>query len=216
MTSKPQLFYETNSSLYTSQSEITQMFEYSSSQKILENNPNLAMFNKTCSEQLMTFSLDMKCVMELFTSVVGYFLVILTMMNKIPQIIKIYKAKHAKGVLISMFYIDLYMNVNMILTYRHLGMTIGYYGELMMLAVQNVTLIFLIRRYHSTKSIWTSLRDFSFVASYFLFFTFCPNIPEWIWTVQISSVALLNFSSKAPQILLNFRNKSTGQLSFQM
>lgn len=166
-------------------------------------------------KQVKSINLSQECITDTLFSSIGYLLIGITMLNKVPQIIKIYKNKNAEGLLLSMFYIDLFMGINMILYYRHLGLSFNLYGEICMLWVQNIALIFMIREYNKETSSLIKLRDVVCIFGYMIFFSYATFLPDFIWKSLISSAALLNVSSKTPQIILNFRTKSTGQLSFQ-
>mmetsp|Transcript_28576 Transcript_28576/g.32660 ORF Transcript_28576/g.32660 Transcript_28576/m.32660 type:complete len:169 (+) Transcript_28576:123-629(+) len=84
-------------------------------------------------KQVKSINLSQECITSTLISSVGYLLIGITMLNKVPQIIKIYKNKSAEGLLLSMFYIDLFMGINMVLYYRHLGLGFNLYGEICML-----------------------------------------------------------------------------------
>ena len=140
----------------------------------------------------------------------------MTAFNKFPQIIKILNAQSAKGLLISMFYLDNLINLNKMLYYYHIGLQFNLYGEVIVLFIQNLIIIALIWKYNKEITLFSKIRDVLLVILYISFFLIYPSIPEFMWKSLISSVSLINLASKMPQIISNFKEKSTGVLSLHM
>lgn len=147
----------------------------------------------------------------LFSTVLGYAVVVGAVILKVPQILKIVRGGNANGVSLT----------------GNLLETAGYtisaswgiarqlqfkdYGENIFVLVQLVVLCLLIarhqRRVGSTVGTLTALALSLYALSQNLI---SPTIHEALLTVQIG----LGIASRLPQIYLNYRQRATGQLSF--
>ena len=151
----------------------------------------------------------------ILSKILGYFLILLAMFAKTPQIIKILKNKSWDGILISMFYFEEFMNTNRILYFYHYGFSFSLYGDIWMLSIQDYIIIFLCWKYRDDITFKSKIRNVSILLVYVIFLNCFPYIPEYTWNILISSTLMWNILSRGPQVVYNFQNKSTGQLSFQ-
>ena len=137
------------------------------------------------------------------------------MINKLPQIMKIWKNKSVEGIEPSMIYTDLLLNINKTIYFHHTNLAFSLYGEFVILCIQNIILLFQIWFYSKSISAESKIKYSSLTLIYVSIFVFIQGIPEFIWRLLISTASIINLISKIPQIITNYRSKSTGQLSFQ-
>ena len=154
------------------------------------------------------------CISMTLSKLIGYLIILMTVFNKIPQILKIYNSKSGKGIVAQMIYTDLLMNLNRMLYFMHTDMPFSTYGELLLMSVQNCMIVALLWKYNDQISSTEKISTLVFFVVYIAYFVHGNYVPEQAWLLLISTVTFLNFVSKGPQIAKNFREKSTGELSF--
>ncbi|PLW20266.1 hypothetical protein PCANC_07430 [Puccinia coronata f. sp. avenae] len=134
---------------------------------------------------------------------------------KVPQIIKILQSRSARGLSLTGFLLDsLGLVIIVCYNYRH-EFPFSTYGESFLLLIQNtiiVTLIILSSRY--PKAGLLSFAAIS-IPALLLGVTLAPNspVPSSLLQGLLTLSIPLALSSKIPQIMINFNQKSTGQLS---
>ncbi|KAM0750967.1 mannose-P-dolichol utilization defect 1 protein [Meredithblackwellia eburnea MCA 4105] len=176
--------------------------------------PLIALIGQECYTTLI-YNLDLsstQCIKLTISKGLGLGIVLGGAIVKVPQIIKIVSNKSAKGLSLSSYVLDT----------ASLGITVAYnlrngfpwstYGENVFLLAQNVVITILITAFSSSSfrlPILASLLILSVASSYYL--SNLATIP----TLQFLAASCIPLSllSKVPQILTNFRNSSTGQLS---
>eukprot|EP01137_Pigoraptor_chileana_P019809 Opistho-2@81342 len=129
---------------------------------------------------------------------------------KVPQIVKIVSAKSVHGLSLASFLIELFgYSIAVAYNYTH-KFPFETWGELSFLAVQNVALVVLFLSFtHKAGLIPVFLGAYG-GAVYALSTGMVPA--ETLKTLQALTIPLF-FLSKLPQIVTNFKNVHTGQLS---
>mmetsp|Transcript_6437 Transcript_6437/g.11225 ORF Transcript_6437/g.11225 Transcript_6437/m.11225 type:complete len:241 (-) Transcript_6437:1798-2520(-) len=131
---------------------------------------------------------------------------------KLPQIIKIYRAKSVEGISETSFYIEVLSLAFVSAYYYHQRQPLSTYGESVIILVQGIAQIILLWTYSKASS-------FRILTVSTLFIAICAPlflelIPAHLWEWTMVSVMVLNVSFRTSQIVETFRSKTTGQLSF--
>lgn len=151
-------------------------------------------------------------VKALVSKTLGVGIVLGSFLVKVPQILKLVHSSSAEGLQPSSFEIETFCAL-VAATYGFVnGLNFSAFGEAVGLAVQNVVLLALIYKYQKRPTsrvvaVVTALLAWVLVANSSLL---TAGVLDRL--VDVNSVILL--VSRVPQIVSNFRQKSTGQLSF--
>mmetsp|Transcript_5074 Transcript_5074/g.5996 ORF Transcript_5074/g.5996 Transcript_5074/m.5996 type:complete len:142 (-) Transcript_5074:268-693(-) len=140
---------------------------------------------------MSTFSTTSECCNVTLWKIIGYSIILLTMFNNVPQIVKIIKSKSVDGLLQSMFVLNMAINVNRSLYFYHAELNISLYGESILIVAQNVIIILLMWKYDPTITLTSKILICLVFTCYPLFFLYFPGIPDSIWKFLISSSCLL-------------------------
>lgn len=136
-----------------------------------------------------------------------------SLLYKVPQITKILGAKSVEGIALSSFYTQLVMVMVSISYNLYLKSPIDTYAENLSVLVQTVILIILHWVFNPKTSkacVVASLGAFAGI-SYVLFGGILPaRYYDYIGFTNV----VLTIMATLPQIITNFKNKSTGQLAF--
>eukprot|EP01012_Entosiphon_sulcatum_P040121 TRINITY_DN53769_c0_g1_i1.p2 TRINITY_DN53769_c0_g1~~TRINITY_DN53769_c0_g1_i1.p2 ORF type:complete len:219 (-),score=51.79 TRINITY_DN53769_c0_g1_i1:78-710(-) len=133
---------------------------------------------------------------------------------KVPQILKIVSGKSAKGVSAQMLAMELVaFTISFCYSYAK-GYSITTYGESIVGAAANVLLLILVSKYNKSPPLSLTLAALvaygAWVAGHI-----SQTIPfAFLELLQIWAAIPISVASRVPQIISNFRNRSTGQLAF--
>jgi len=160
------------------------------------------------------------CVKLLISKALGLLIIAGSLIIKVPQIVKIVKAKSAKGISLTSVLLELVcLLFTMSFSYRR-HFPFGTYGETVFVTIQNFVIIFLIYYYGNgdKKPEGISPSFFGILAIYVVvLYSFLQNPGNLVDVSLIQSLQTLNIpiliSSRVPQIISNFTTKSTGQLA---
>jgi mannose-P-dolichol utilization defect protein 1 len=146
----------------------------------------------------------------------GYGIVLGAVAVKLPQIFNILRAESGEGILPSMFYIECLMFIINGCYNMHLKSPFSVYGENICLLVQNVFVIYLLWKYNENRSVKKSL--FISISILLIFVVLLTDIivPTVMWKVFMDIQIFLVAYSRMPQIIENYKNGSTGELSSLM
>lgn len=174
----------------------------------------LLFFREDCFNEFLKFNIFYKdCISITISKGLGYGIILGASAVKLPQVFNILKAQSGAGILVSMFYMEAYMHIINGCYNIHLGSPFSVYGENFCLLAQNLLLIALIWYYErNTTPLKMCLVSLSILGPLtYLFLDFMVPIGLWklLMNIQIIMVAY----SRMPQIVENFRNKTTGELS---
>ncbi|CAH7671542.1 hypothetical protein PPACK8108_LOCUS6953 [Phakopsora pachyrhizi] len=134
---------------------------------------------------------------------------------KVPQIIKIIRSRSARGLSLISFLLDTSALIIIVgYNYRH-EFPITTYGESFLLFVQNIAVISLIIIYskHSHSILLMIISVVIPILSLTMILIRSSPVPLSILKLLLSLSIPLSLFSKIPQILINFKQGSTGQLS---
>lgn len=177
----------------------------------------LLFFREDCFDEFLKFNLFYKdCISITMSKGLGYGIIIGASVVKFPQLYNILKARSGRGILPSMFYTESIMHIIGGSYNVHLNSPFSVYGENFSLLFQNFWIIYLLWLYE-TEANKTSTQMKVFV-TFFITFTLVFllldwGIPESFWKFLMNIQLFILTYSRLPQIMENFRNKSTGELS---
>eukprot|EP00049_Salpingoeca_infusionum_P009835 m.167288 g.167288 ORF g.167288 m.167288 type:complete len:253 (-) comp14456_c1_seq2:110-868(-) len=166
--------------------------------------------SENCADVLISdFNLgDSQCVKLAISKALGYGVVLGATIVKVPQIVKLVRAKSAEGVSLNAHIIELTVyTVNFAKNYR-MQLPLSTWGEILFLTIQLLILVALLFRYKS-------------MSSYILpFFAAWAAMAYGLWIADMEHLSLaqglcipLSAVSRLTQIVEIFKNKSVGQLS---
>ncbi|KAK4537002.1 hypothetical protein CDCA_CDCA10G3027 [Cyanidium caldarium] len=149
----------------------------------------------------------------LLSLVVGWLVIVGSALHKLPQVYRICKARSARGISFLAYAVEtLSISFSLCYAVRH-RFPFETYGESAFVLVQNVAIIALMHRFEPQPD---ALTTGLFMAAQ-LSLLWVLLSPAWtamstVSLLQALSIPLLN-GSRVPQIIANWRNRSTGQLS---
>ncbi|KAL5777695.1 hypothetical protein ACOSP7_010621 [Xanthoceras sorbifolium] len=152
------------------------------------------------------------CLLPLISKVLGYCIVAGSTTVKLPQILKILKHGSVRGLSMIAFELEV-VGYTIALAYcLHKGLPFSAYGELAFLLVQGIILVAIIYYYSQPVGIITWIRALLYcaVAPTILAGQIDPMLFEALYASQHA----IFVCARVPQIWANFKNKSTGELSF--
>lgn len=156
--------------------------------------------------------LDQACLTLFLSKLAGYGIILGAVFVKFPQILKIVQAGNVEGINPSMFITETISYTITACYNLRMGYPFSTYGENVALTVQGVILILLMFHYMKQLNIFF----FSCAAIYIaMVAASLANMvsTEMLTYANMSTIPLMIFS-RIPQIMTNFKNKSTGQLAF--
>ncbi|KAA8537789.1 hypothetical protein F0562_027631 [Nyssa sinensis] len=155
---------------------------------------------------------DKDCLLPLISKLLGYCIVAASTTVKLPQILKILKHRSVRGLSVVSFELEV-VGYTIALAYcLHKGLPFSAYGELAFLLVQAIILVATIYYFSQPVGIKTWIRALLYcaVAPTILAGQIDPILFEALYASQHA----IFFFARVPQIWENYKNKSTGQLSF--
>lgn len=153
-----------------------------------------------------------ECVLPLLSKFLGYAIVFASVFLKLPQIFLILKNKSTKGLSIPSFELEV-AGFTIALAYcLFKNLPFSAYGELVFILAQSIACLALIYYYSGNLglSTWVKTAVYCALAPTLLTGKVDGQVIEALYACQHA----IFFSARLPQIYENFRNKSTGQLSF--
>ncbi|KAK0576298.1 hypothetical protein LWI29_015083 [Acer saccharum] len=152
------------------------------------------------------------CLLPLISKVLGYCIVAASTTVKLPQILKILKHGSVRGLSMLAFEMEV-VGYTIALAYcLHKGLPFSAYGELAFLLIQGIILVAIIYHYSQPLGTLTWIRALLYcaIAPTILAGQMDPMLFEALYASQHA----IFFCARVPQIWENFKNKSTGELSF--
>ena len=176
----------------------------------------------------MDDSLDVKCFNELFVNLnfsnapcvsflisktLGVLILAGSVLLKLPQIINIYGTKDVEGLSPTSFYTEVPLVITNVVYNVLQGNPFSTYGENVFILVQNLVLVFMLWTYMSRES-KPSVVTMIGILTFFAAVAFGSlQLPQSMWSLLPLSNLPLVLISRIPQIIQNFKQQSTGQLS---
>ncbi|CAI2375706.1 unnamed protein product [Moneuplotes crassus] len=172
-------------------------------------------FREDCFEEFTSFNFAYKdCISITLSKFFGYLIILAATAVKLPQIMRIIKAKSGKGVLPSTFFAECVMYIIKGCYAAHLGSSFSVYGENLFMFLQSFLIINLLWDYDKESKIISRIATYLVLFSLFGVLYTDIYLNESAWKVLINLQIIFSLYSRLPQIWFNFSQKSTGQLSF--
>lgn len=164
-------------------------------------------------ESVENYSVPAKdCVLPLLSKCLGYAIIAASVFLKVPQIVLIVKNKSIKGLSVASFELEV-AGFTIALAYcLFKQLPFSAYGELVFILAQSIVCLALIYYYSPNPgvSVWVKTALYCALAPTLLGGKLDAQLIEALYACQHA----IFFCARLPQIYENFRNKSTGQLSF--
>ncbi|RPA97207.1 mannose-P-dolichol utilization defect 1 protein [Choiromyces venosus 120613-1] len=152
-----------------------------------------------------------QCVQYAISKAIGLGIVTLSTIIKVPQLIKLLSSQSSKGLSYLSYLLETTAYLCTLAYNFRSGNPFSTYGEIAMLAVQNVLISTLILQF-SGKGGWAAVWVAALAAAGYALFQEGIISPEIMVYLQTATIPLV-LASKVPQIIEIARQKSTGQLS---
>jgi len=156
---------------------------------------------------------DHACLKHSLSKALGLGIVLGGSIVKLPQIVKVFSSRSARGLSLSSYLLDTASTAIAVAYNARNAFSFSSYGELVFLLAQNAVIIALIVLYRPGRSLPTlaAVGAALAAAGYALS---SPSLvtPATLQLLQASSIPLA-LAAKVPQIASNFHLGSTGQLS---
>jgi len=172
----------------------------------------LFVFTPKCYE-LFVYDLDffnVACIRSALSRILGYSIVGGSLLVKLPQIIKVWKSKNAVGISLINVNMDLLaVTANVLYSYSS-KFPFSAWGDSLFILFQTLLIVILVLYYNISKK---AASFFTVIYCSLLLFLASDIVPNsLLWNLQFISIPLM-FFGKITQGYVNFKNKSTGQLS---
>ena len=155
-----------------------------------------------CYEKLfLQYEMDDTCLLLLFSKGLGYIIILGAFLLKIPQILKILKAKDVIGLSAPSFYLEVIIFLsNSIYNYLK-GYPLSTWGENIIILFQNIFLVLLLWKF-STPVMTTSYGLLMIILFISIGYSFL-HVPEEYQWILVSVGIPLSILAKVPQIITN-------------
>ena len=196
--------------------------------------PPLEEMVQLLAKQVLTLdfsSIDVACTKMLVSKVLGYAIVTGAAIVKVPQILKIMKAKSVSGMAASTILTEMVATISSFCYYVSLGYPFSTWGENLFLFLQNIVMTVLFFHYTVGATSPRARHTYALCAmiGYVLYTKRVPDLPVppalcaalglRSCTLTSSDIAgglpiiLMQFS-RLPQVMQNFKQGHAGQLAF--
>ena len=150
---------------------------------------------------------------EMFSQFLGYIIISGSALFKIPQVVRIVQHKRSKGISLSMFALE---TVGMLLSLAfsiRSNFPISTYGETYFIVAQNLMILFCMSLYDEVPPMHRLIVAMAISSILFSLTLNASLTPMWLVKyLGALSIPLLNLA-RIPQLYLNWKNKSTGELA---
>jgi mannose-P-dolichol utilization defect protein 1 len=172
----------------------------------------ITFFSDVCIQEFLSLTFTIPCFKHLTLKSLSLSILLGSLLIKLPQIFKIIQNRSVLGISESSLVLEL-LSATCMCLYSYLSnFPFLTYGETFFIAVQGLVLNFLFWSFSRVRLV---PRLLLFVVLSFLTTLAALNgIPQEGMYILASLPISLNFLARVPQIYLNFKTKSTGQLAF--
>ncbi|CAN8074157.1 unnamed protein product [Agarophyton chilense] len=150
-------------------------------------------------------------LLTVLSTIVGVCVLIGSVLYKIPQVVRVIRRRSAAGISVLMYVLETVGTTFSAVYYARRSIPFSTYGEGVFIMLQNFVILVLIVFFERLPRAPACALALLYLAS--LLCLYSPVVPMSITTfLQVCSIPILNLA-RLPQILLNWRRKSTGQLA---
>mmetsp|Transcript_12167 Transcript_12167/g.22000 ORF Transcript_12167/g.22000 Transcript_12167/m.22000 type:complete len:246 (-) Transcript_12167:1829-2566(-) len=166
--------------------------------------------NSTASDFFQDLTTNTQCFSACLSTILGTLIILFATVIKVPQVVKICKEKSGEGLSLTAMLVEQFGYLYNIATFFREKYAFSTYGDLVTVMIQNMVILFLVL-YFEKKKVYAVL----LVSGLSIVFAFmCSDLfPIEILRVLISLNVPVVLMSRVPQIISNFKTKSTGALS---
>lgn len=150
-------------------------------------------------------------VITLLSTIVGICVLIGSLLYKLPQIIRVVRRRSAAGISVLMYALETLGTSLSALYFARRAFPFSTYGEMVFIMIQNLVLLSLIVVYQRLPRAPALLLAFLYVSLVITLLSPCVSL-SCLVVLQLCSIPILNLA-RVPQLILNYRRKSTGELS---
>jgi mannose-P-dolichol utilization defect protein 1 len=181
-------------------------------------NFKLFIFREDCFDLFFNkfdFFSNKDCIAVTISKGLGIAIIAGSAVLKVPQIAKILKNKSVEGISKYMFYTEILMLMHSSGYSIQAAIPFSVYGESLIILVQNFLIVLMFWAFSKEIGVAEKIGVFLFFSAYsFVLFSGNTYLDKDMWELVQKSNLGLSLISRVPQIITNFNNKSTGQLSF--
>lgn len=154
---------------------------------------------------------NIECFKLVVSKLLGYGIILGSMILKLPQILKIVNAKDVTGLNPTAFYMEVLVFTSSSVYNLLQNYPISAWGENVVILVQNIFLVVLLWQYSVPRVLFsTKLYLIAFFGAItFIMFT----LPQELQWILVSAGIPMSILARIPQIITNFREGQTGQLA---
>lgn len=156
--------------------------------------------------------MDVPCLKVVISKGIGYGMIVFSSILKLPQIIKIMSAKSVEGLSPASFYMEVLAFTFTIVYNYILKYPFSSYGEAVVINVQNILLVFLLWAYSDKKTKPSMVTQISLIATYLALIGGMFYLPKEYLSILPAVSTVSAMVGRIPQIILNYKNKHTGQV----
>ncbi|KAI7862032.1 hypothetical protein BDF14DRAFT_1860824 [Spinellus fusiger] len=175
--------------------------------------PLEGLIGESCYHELVTDMnlTHMPCLKYTVSKGLGLGIVLGGSIVKIPQILTITRNASAQGLSLTSYLLET-LSYAIVLAYNlRQNNPFSTYGEIFFISLQNIAITMLILHYAGQQ------KSMVLTAAVFVCLFHCLTSTWWVsswWMAGLYAATIpLSLASKLPQIMTNYKNKSTGQLS---
>jgi mannose-P-dolichol utilization defect 1 len=147
----------------------------------------------------------------LLSTGVGSLVLLGSIFYKLPQVLRIARRRSGKGISVVMYSVETVATTFSALYFLRRAFHFSTYGELFFIILQNAVILSQIAAFENLDRVRTAAAAVLYAAA--VAFLASPAAPlTLLMALQLAAIPLLNLA-RVPQIVLNWRRKSTGELS---
>lgn len=170
---------------------------------------------ENCINGIMKGDIEKGCIQLVISKMLGYSIIGLSCILKVPQIKNMLAAKSDKGLNYVSIYSEIVLYLFAALYSFHFRNPISTYGENIIVLFQSLTILFLSYKYAGNRiSIFEKIIVALFIVLFpTLMIAYESVIPKWCWEMLASSSLVIVSIARWSQIIHSYRHKDTGPLS---
>jgi mannose-P-dolichol utilization defect protein 1 len=170
---------------------------------------------ENCVKGIMSGSFDASCIQLIISKMLGYSIIVLSCILKVPQIKNMLNAKSDKGLNYISVYSEIILYLFSALYSFHYRNPISTYGENIIVLIQCLIILYLSYKYAGSRiGIVEKIVAVSFIAMFpTLMIVNESIIPDKYWELLASSSMIIISIARWSQIFHSYKHKDTGPLS---
>jgi mannose-P-dolichol utilization defect protein 1 len=170
---------------------------------------------ENCIQEFISGSFDKSCIQLIISKLLGYSIICLSAILKVPQIKNMLNTKTDKGLNYVSVYSEILLYLFATLYSFHYRNPISTYGENIIVLIQCLIILNLSYKYATKKvSMFEKINAAGFIILFpVLMIVNEASIPDKYWELLASSSLIIISVARWSQIIHSYRHKDTGPLS---